>query len=219
MKAHGLREIHQRERVKLPLQTRSLRSAICLLALVSLVGACAGSGESSDTIDSVAVTVPVDTSAPEVVINVVLTEAGFDPSTIFVPAGSPIRLVLRPRDIREYHYRIVGLVPTNLTWMLSPDVDPSDLDAMTPQELEALGITEAGMDAEHEAHHLNPVFVPFREESRSGIKPLPNEVHGYVDLGSPETISFFATTPGTFVVEDVLHPEITGKVIVFEVDG
>jgi hypothetical protein len=195
---------------------RSRRPVHILAVLLLAVSACTGVAQSSDGSAAQGVTVPVDPTAQQFVVNIVLRDTGFDPSTVFLPAGRPIRLVLRNGGTGEHHYRIVGLSPISMSWLRVPDVDPSYVDAMTPEELEALGLGGTITDLEHELHHLNPVFVPAKQESRLGIKPLPNEVHGYVERGVTDTMVFYATTTGTYVVEDVAHPEITGRVIVFD---
>jgi hypothetical protein len=160
-----------------------------------------------------------DFDAAEVVINVALTDDGFEPSTILIPAGRPIRLILRNHGTGEHHFRVGGLIPTQMSWLLYPEITEYDLDTMDEEGLAAIGAGGEVDNVDHVLHHLTPSFVPFKAESRSGIKPLPNEVHGYVTIGALDVLSFFATNTGIFTSEDVLHPEITGRVIVFEAEA
>lgn len=203
----------------------SPRWAAGLVALSVAVTACVGaSEESGDTADGASGTTVTmatpDLESETLVVNVALTDTGFEPETIFLPAGRHVQLVLRNRGTREHHYRVIGLVPAYMSWYLYPEVDISEIDAMSPAEREELGISGDIDDPEHVVHHLTPTFVPFKEESRSGIRPIPNEVHGYAQAGgSGDVLTFFPLNTGSYVVEDVLHPEITGKVVVFEVEA
>lgn len=193
---------------------------IAVAALVALLGvACSPAADDGvpDGEDSaVAAFVPPNWEKEGLVLNVSITDEGFEPSTIFIPAGRHIRLVLRDHGTGEHHFRVAGLIPAEMTWLLEPEIDEYDIDSMSPEELAAAGIEGDIDDLEHVLHHLSPSFVPYKEASPSGIRPLSNEVHGYVTPGNLEVMSFFATNPGVFVAQDVLHPEITGRVIVFE---
>lgn len=193
------------------------RSSSWLVALLTLSMALAGcSGSNSDESETESAFVDPDFGSDPIVINVSLGEEGYDPETLFLPAGQRVKLILRNRGRSEHHYRVAGLIPAEMTWVLFPEIDAYDLDSMSPEDLEALGLTGDIDDVEHVLHHLTPVYVPYREESPAGIKPLANEVHGYVTVGKTDVLDFFPTNTGTFVVEDVLHPEITGRVIVFD---
>lgn len=188
-----------------------------LVALSLAVAGCASPNASDESGGSQPVTLNLD--APTVRVNVFLTDEGPEPSTIFIPAGRNIRLVLRNHGTTEHHYRIVGLIPEEILWLLTPDIPEYELESMTPEERERFGLGDETADAEHELHHLTPSFVPFREVSRSGIKPLPNEVHGYVELGKTDVLLFYTTDVGEFVSEDVRFPELTGRVVVFDADA
>ena len=195
-----------------------------LVVLALILAACTGGSESGDAggpgdAQSDETIVAPDFEANTVVININLTDDGFEPSTIFIPAGRPIRMILRNHGSGEHHFRISGLIPTQMSWRLEADVSEDELDDMTEEQLAALGISGAMDDVEHVLHHLSPSFVPFKAESLHGIKPLPNEVHGYVNNGTLDVMEFFATNTGIFTSEDVLYPEITGRVIVFEVEA
>jgi len=201
---------------------RAARSWFIVLAAFAFVAAaCSGSddsatdGTSADAPEE-SVTVTPDYDGGEITVNVVLTDEGFEPETIFLPAGRHIRLVLRNRGKAEHHFRVARLVPADMRWFLVPEVDEAEVESLDEAELARLGITDQVDDLEHVLHHLNPSFVPFREESRAGIKPLKNEVHGYAQAGRTELMTFYPLNTGRFVVEDVLHPEFTGTVVVFE---
>lgn len=198
--------------------------AIWVFALAFGLAACTPSSESGETDRSIDVQsnqtmVEPNFEANTVVINVTLTDDGFEPSTILIPAGHPIRLILRNHGSREHHFRIGGLIPSHMSWLLYPEISEYELDTMDAEELAALGIGGDVDDVDHVLHHLTPAFVPFKNVSPNGVKPLPNEVHGYVNIGTLDVMEFFATNTGVFTSEDVLDPEITGRVIVFEVDA
>lgn len=157
-----------------------------------------------------------DTSLPSLTVNVAISDEEFIPSTIFLPAGRHVRLIVRNRDNVEHHYRVIGLIPAQLAWEVKPVITEEELESMTPEMREDLGVVGDIDDPEHVLHHLSPTFVPFKAESRSGIKPLPNEVHAYVYAGVGDVVTFYPISIGEFQVEDVLHPEITGRVVVFD---
>jgi hypothetical protein len=181
----------------------------------------APSGDSSAFGSGAAAAVEADFSQTALNINVSLTADGIEPDIIFIPAGRPIRLVLTNRDEYEHHFRVEGLVPTNLRWMELPEIDEYDVASMTPDDLVAYGIEEAGTitdEAElaHYMHHLVPQFVPSRPASPSGIRPLGTEVHGWVIRGTKDVMEFVAQYPGEYEAEDVRYPEHTARVIVFD---
>ena len=202
--------------------TRDTRLWAVVVALSLVLAACNagsdGSGEnSSDTADGGQVLVTPDLTVDTIVVNVAMTDTGFEPSTIFLPAGRHVELVLRNRGEHEHHYRIAGLIPFDLEWYVYPDMDGYVLDEMTDEERADLGIDEDEPDLDHVMHHLVPNAVPFKGPSMSGISPLPNEVHGYAQRGQKDVMGFFPLSIGEFVVEDVRYPELTGRVVVFEV--
>lgn len=200
---------------------RISRSGMALaVALALLVSACDGTGSGAGTTTTQPVTVAAQLEMAPLTINVLLTDEGFEPETVFIPAGRQVQLVLRNRGTVEHHYKVKGLVPSSLAWISIPEVDAYDLDTMTPEELASYGIDLSGvndeLEVEHILHHLHATFVPFRDQSPSGIKPIGLEVHGWATLGTVDVVSFFALTTGTYQAEDVLHPELTGEVIVFD---
>jgi cytochrome c-type biogenesis protein len=132
-------------------------------------------------------------------VNVSLSEAGVEPSTIFVPAGQRVQLMLRNRTASEHHYRVVGLTPDDLAW-----VQPGD--STVPDAL-----AEPGHD------HHNRQTVRTRATSPAGITPTGRDVHGYVTGASKvDVVLFSATQTGTFLVTCDLHPEHAGTLTVFE---
>jgi hypothetical protein len=131
-------------------------------------------------------------------LNVEISDDGIQPSTVFVPAGRPVRLVLRNRGLTEHHYRVVGLVPDELSWIAAP---PSTI---------AEGVSED----EHNHHDIQ--FVRSRVASPAGIRPTGEEVHAYVSrMNVVDVVLFSATQTGRFVVQCDLHPEKVGKLVVF----
>jgi hypothetical protein len=192
-----------------------------VLAVLLLAAACSEGSEGAPAQESVMV--QPDLSLPPLNVNVVLTDDGFEPDTIFLPAGRQIRLVLRNRGTKEHHFRIEGLIPGQLAWMLVPELSEDEIDSLTEEQLMEYGLEVTDVsdasELEHYLHHLKPTFVPTKETSPAGVKPLGTEVHGYVTIGTTDTLSFYPLNTGTFKSEDVLFPEITGTVIVFAVEG
>lgn len=201
-------------------------AALMVVAAGCSAGRAAPAATSPTTSEPPAVTtttvvVPPDLGGKEFLVQVAMTDDGFEPGTILLPAGRHVRLVLRNRGSTEHHFRVKKLVPVEMRWLLEPDLDISNIDEMSDAELAEYGLTgedATDEDVEHILHHLEPTFVPGKEKSPSGIKPLPTEVHGYAVVGGHDVLSFFALTTGRYEVEDVLHPEITGTVIVFSSD-
>jgi cytochrome c-type biogenesis protein len=138
-------------------------------------------------------------SADYLTLNVDISDTGIDPSAVFVPAGRPVRLLLRNRGSIEHHYRVIGLAPDDLTWI--------DRSGSLSQD-----------DASNDEHnHHDRRFVRSRAPSPAGIRPTGGEVHGYV-VG-PNDLDVVLFTPpqaGTFVVRCDLHPEHTGRLTVFD---
>jgi hypothetical protein len=118
-------------------------------------------------------------------VNVSLSNAGIEPSAVFVPAGQPVQLMLRNRTTGEHHYRVVGLTPDDIAWVErggSAAVDAT--------------LAEPGHD------HHNRQLVRTRTVSPAGIAPTGREVHGYVSAAtSIDVVLFTATDTGTFVVQ------------------
>lgn len=187
-------------------RTRRIGSLVVIwLALAMLGASCSdGSSDSSDLAPTTAA--PGDTSTPTngefdpfvMTVNVDITEDGYQPASLFVPAGRSLQLVVRNRTSTEHHYRIPGLVASELLWLSEPDM-----------------IIEEGVSEEDHLLHHQAAFVDWRGTSPNGIKPTLEEVHAYCAGGQVDIIRFRAKSVGTFVVDDPLHPELTGEIKVF----
>ncbi len=208
---------------------RSLvRITIAVGALALVAAACSSDDADGDLLvaggDRERVTVQPDLTATALNVNVRLTDEGIEPNIIFLPAGRPIRLVLTNHGSTEHHFRIKGLIPTQLRWMEVPEIDEYDIESMSSSDLIAYGIEEAASitdEAElaHYMHHLIPSFVPQKAASPTGINPLGTEVHGYVIRGGKDVMEFFALQTGEYMADDVRFPEFTARVIVFDGSG
>jgi hypothetical protein len=207
---------------------RPYRFVFALLAFALLASACSSGDGSTEGLvaggDRPQVMVQPDLDANALNINVSLTDEGIEPDIIFIPAGRPIRLVLANHGSTEHHFRIKGLIPSQLRWMEAPEIDEYDIDSMTPDDLIAYGIEEAAgitdeAELAHYFHHLLPQYVPSKAASPAGIKPLGTEVHGYVILGKREAMEFIALQTGEYTADDVRFPEHTARVIVFDASG
>jgi cytochrome c-type biogenesis protein len=145
---------------------------------------------------------PASTAALDFTVNVGISDAEIQPAAVFVPAGRPVQLLLRNRSSSEHHYRVVGLVPDEVTWLA--DTAGSG-DVAVP-------------DAEH--NHHGREFVPWRAASPAGIRPTGHEVHAYVSAERRvDAVLFTAKETGTYVVRCDLHPEKTARFVVFEPPG
>ena len=144
----------------------------------------------------------VTLGGPEVylTINIELTDDGIEPSSVFVPLGRRVRLVVRNRASAEHHYRVLGLVPQDLLWLA--------------QDLPVASAASVSTD-EHSDHHEEISFVPFRFASAAGIRPTGTEVHAYAQGGEVDAVLFTVTKTGTFSVRCPLHREVIGKLTVF----
>lgn len=138
-------------------------------------------------------------------INVDMTDDGFQPPTIFIPAGRRVELIVRNRGSTEHHYRVLGLVPDDLLWMARQET------------AEETALVAAGVvtEDEHEVHHSRAGFARYRSPSPAGIRPRGDEVHAYAESGGVDLVLFTATKAGTFSVRCPLHTGIAGSVVAF----
>lgn len=148
-----------------------------------------------------------DAPAASMTINVDVTDAGIQPSSIFIPVGKRVQLVMRNRGSTEHHYVVLGLVPRDLLW-LTKEATVEEAALVTD------GVVRKD---DHSAHHQAGSLVPFRSRSSAGIRPLGDEVHAYAagGGGGMDVVLFTPTNTGTFAVQCPLHPELAGKVTVF----
>lgn len=193
------------------------RTLVALLTLALVAGACSDGTASGPGLQAEErVTVLPDLEAPLFVVNVYATDTGYKQPIVFVPAGRYVKLVFRNHGSVEHHYRVIGLVPSQLRWMVFPMLDEYDLDTMSADELRSHGFDPDAPidDLDHVLHHLGASFSPVRPAS-SGIRPLGTEVHAITRRGKQDVVYFRALTTGTYDVVDAAHPEITGKLVVY----
>ena len=174
---------------------------IALAALVFALLASSGAAQVQvhDAIDHGAHVAPADAPVEYLTVNVVVSDEAIQPSAVFVPAGRPVRLVLRNRGTTEHHYRVVGLAPDEVMWL---------------SQGQSGGATAVSTD---DHNHHNRQFVRWRAPSAAGVTPTGAEIHGYAP-GSRGTdvVLFTASQAGTFVVQCDLHPEKVGRLTVFD---
>lgn len=132
--------------------------------------------------------------------NIDLTRDGPKPEHLFVPSNRSVQLVFRNRATSEVHYKVIGLTPDEISWIAVPEDEVVREDDVS--------------DEDHDAHHDRD-FVPWREESRSGIQPSGEEIHGYTALGELDVVRFVSTMLGTFDVVDPLHPEFSAQLTIY----
>jgi cytochrome c-type biogenesis protein len=141
--------------------------------------------------------VPSDVPPEYLTINVGISDDAIEPAAVFVPAGRPVQLLLRSRGTGEHHYRVVGLVPDEVMWVVTGGTGPEDP-------------ANGGHD------HHDRTFVRTRATSPAGITPNGREVHAYVSRGQGlDMVLFTATQTGTFTVECDLHPGQRATLTVF----
>jgi hypothetical protein len=130
-------------------------------------------------------------------VNVELAETGFSPEVVSLPAGRPIRLVVRNRGQQEHHYHVQGLVPMQMLWLAKT------LDDRRAEQLD------------HTAHHTGDLVDYHICTSRAGICPTGNSVHAHAEASEIDVVQFTPANTGTFQVFDPLHPNLRGTVIVY----
>ncbi|OFW00698.1 MAG: hypothetical protein A3I61_06890 [Acidobacteria bacterium RIFCSPLOWO2_02_FULL_68_18] len=185
--------------------TTTVGSIAAVAGVLALYGAGAAARAESGGVDHASHAVRGSTTEDttlDFTINVAISDTGFRPSAVFVPAGRPVQLVLRNRGSAEHHYRVVGLVPDELSWVAA------GADAGT-----------AGSDEDHANHH-GRTFVSWRGASPAGIRPTGHEIHAYVSPEeSVDAVRFIATRTGTYGVECDLHPKEAARLTVFDPPG
>lgn len=130
-------------------------------------------------------------------MNVELTDTGFSPEVVSLPAGRPIRLVVRNRGQQEHHYHVQGLVPVQMLWLAKTLDD------------------RAGNQLDHVAHHAGDLVDYHICTSRAGVCPTGKSVHAHAEASEIDVVQFTPATTGTFQAFDPLHPDLRGTVIVF----
>ena len=138
-------------------------------------------------------------SADILTINVILTDDAFQPSTIFMPAGQRVRLVVRNQGQTEHHFHIEGLVPQDMFWAAK----------------DLLSETDLGSDLDSHGHQVGDL-VPFHMcTSRSGLCPTGKTVHAHAMASDLDIILFTPADTGTYRIVCPLHPNISGSAVVF----
>ncbi|TAK74866.1 MAG: hypothetical protein EPO16_09950 [Dehalococcoidia bacterium] len=165
--------------------------AVALLGAVALVAVSCGAGGDG--------TYRPDEDAEAVTVNIDVSEKGYEPADVRIPAGPSIQLILRNRSADEFHYRVVGLDATEILWLAAKEED------VVREE----GVTEE----DHEKHHAKD-FVAWRGTSPRGVKPTLKEVHAYAAGTQVDVVHFYALAPGTYQVSDPLHPDLKGTLTV-----
>ncbi len=139
-----------------------------------------------------------DEQAEGVTVNIDVSEKGYEPADVRIPAGPSIQLIIRNRSADEFHYRVVGLDAAELLWLAGKE-------DMVREE----GVTEE----DHDMHHAKD-FVEWRGTSPRGIKPTLTEVHAYASGSQVDVVHFYALKLGTYQVTDPLHPDLKGTLTV-----
>jgi len=132
--------------------------------------------------------------------NIDLTKDGPKPEHLFVPSNRAVQLVFRNRATSEVHYKVLGLKPDEISWIAVPEDEVIREDDVSEED--------------HDAHHDRD-FVPWREESRSGIQPSGEEIHGYTAMGELDVVRFVSTVLGPFDVVDPLYPEFWAGLTIY----
>jgi mono/diheme cytochrome c family protein len=153
--------------------------------------------------------------------NIAITDEGFSPSSISMPVGQMVQIVLRNRTFDEHHFRVRGLEVANLMWIANAGEQPPTDERDHHHGHGDHGDHDAAEAADHDDHdHPPSEFVSWRAESPSGIQPTGDEVHAWAYTYSPgggrDVIIFTPLTTGTFVVDNPANPEWSAEIIVHD---
>jgi cytochrome c-type biogenesis protein len=171
------------------------RSIAAVLGVLAVSGASVAAQSGDDHSRHGAHPATSDAAALDFTVNVGISDTGIEPSTVFVPAGHPVQLLVRQRGSVEHHYRIVGLVPDDVSWL-------------------EIGKHES-LDENH--NHHGRTFVKWRAASPAGIRPTGTEVHAYVlPDRRVDALFFTASRPGTYIARCDLHPEKVARLTIFD---
>lgn len=159
------------------------------------------------------------------VVNVSVSDLEISPSTVAVPVGRPVLLVVRNRGLQEHGYHIDGLHPKDMVWFqLAPEglesspasdhagatqhqaTDPAQPDAETLAVLD-----------EHAAHHNNWAMVPHRVCDTKTGGPCGHDGHivARVLPGDAAFVMFIPASPGRHAVSDPSNPDLLATLVVF----
>lgn len=135
-----------------------------------------------------------------ITVNVEVTDEGYNPSLLSLPAGRQVMLVMRNRGQSEHHLHIKELVPANMLWLSKEqsEVNPS----------QGLNIDE------HAQHHQGGELVPYHI-CTSGVCPTEDTVHLHAVPGDMDIVLFTPTNRGTFEIVCPLHDNMKATVTVF----
>ncbi|MBI2906763.1 MAG: cupredoxin domain-containing protein [Chloroflexi bacterium] len=136
-----------------------------------------------------------------ITINVELTDAGFHPSSIAIPRGRRIQLLVRNLGRSEHHFHVLGLAPKDMLWLASGE---SEADGAESEET-----------ADHAAHHYHGRELVTFHTCTTGVCPTGNAVDAHADPGEIDVVWFTATEQGTFDVVDPTSPELRGSLTVY----
>lgn len=137
---------------------------------------------------------------PVVTVNVTIDETTISPPVLNVPAGTPVRLVLRNHGTREHHFHVQRVHPSEMLW-LAKDLEPGTA-------LEMAG-------SEHGAHHSGQMLPYHICTSRTGLCPTGLDLHAHAGPGEIDVIQFTAPQPGSYQAICPLHPGVQSMVVVF----
>lgn len=159
------------------------------------------------------------------VVNVAVSDLEISPSTVAVPVGRPVLLVVRNRGLREHGYHIDGLFPKDMVWFeLAPEglesapasghTGASEHQATEPAQPDAE--TLAVLD-EHAAHHDNWAMVPHRVCDTKAGGPCGHDGHIQARLlpGDTAFVMFIPASPGRHGVSDLTNPDLSATLVVF----
>lgn len=153
---------------------------------------------------------PRDSAVTYLTVNVDADDSGFQPATVTVPAGVQVKLVFRNRGTTEHHYRVLGLVPTDLQFLVASPGENVLADPTPTQP-----VANAAPADEHEHDHDHGSFSGARSlTTPGGVRVTGDRVHAWAQATGIDEVMFIAAKTGTYDVSDPRHPEITGKLIV-----
>ena len=109
---------------------------VVVASMAVVLAACGGDSAASGDHGSVDTNATTATTEPApitqdwdrvlITLNVEVTDDGFEPAAILIPAGRGIQLLMRNHGTTERHLRVIGAEPARLLWVARPDTGIED---------------------------------------------------------------------------------------------
>ena len=152
-------------------------------------------------------------------INLTVDDSGLSLDTMFVPQGTPTKLIFRNLTRDEYHYHVSDM-PTSELLFGTEDGDMDELEAFV-----AMFEDDDG-DHDHHEHHEDHDdhadhhrMLEFGKtpgcKSRYDECPTGESVHAHALPMELDVLIFTPEEPGTYMVTCPLHDDFQARIIVY----